>query len=320
MLYLNQVMEKLIKMNYCNLYKGKLTSCHTQAIFNGFFQNNSYDDYLLFEALTTNAFGVKYIPNDSNRVLDSFLDFDLGIDRALRILNIDFRIEYFNLNEFNIAFEMLKEWLKIDNVVIGPLNMEDLDYLYFSNLYKNLDHYLVVTDILDDELSIIDSEGFVNIKIDKKTLFKSWKKDKIIEGRGSFILRQITKKNSFKLTNKQLLKFLRFALENLSLAQKNSAYIILSKIDIEKYSYLKVALEYALPNRLQRIFIQKYFFKRFFEYGDINKLFNNQISILNQILQDIIEKKVYKLDSFYEIDLLENKIILEIERLIKCMD
>ena len=102
--------------------------------------------------------------------------------------------------------------------------------------------------------------------------------------------------------------------------KKNSAYIILSKIDIEKYSYLKIALEYALPNRLQRIFIQKYFFKRFFQYGDIDKLFNNQISILNQILQDIIEKKVYKLDSFYEIDSLENKIILEIERLIKCMD
>lgn len=296
-------------------YRGKIISCHTQAIFNAFFSKAKYNDYLLFEALTTNPFGVKFIKDDSNRVLDAFLDLDLGLDRALDILNIEYRVLYFD-NDSDEVMSVLKSWLKKNYVVVGPLNMQDLGYLYYPQLYTHLDHYLTLLKYDNNKFYFLDSEGISYISLTEQEFIKAWRGDNVIEGRGSFMMRQILEKKEIKLDRKSIKKTFSFILDNLYLAQIDSAYKILSKISIEKNNYLKKSLTYAIPNRLQRIFIQKEFFKVINIKSEIDKILNIQIDILNQILFDILENNIFSLFKFKKLDLLEDKIIEEIEKMV----
>jgi len=298
-----------------NIYKGKMTSCHTQAIFNAFFNEARYSDYILFEALTTNPFGVKFIENDSNRILDAFLDFDLGLDRALDILDIKYRVLYFD-KESNMAVSILKEWLKNDSVVVGPLNMQDLGYLYYPQLYINLDHYLTLLKYDNKKFYFLDSEGISYISLTEREFIKAWKGDSVIEGRGTFMMRQILDRKEIKLDNKIIKKVLLFILDNLYLAQKKSAYQVLSEIKIDEKFYIINALGYAIPNRLQRIFIQKGFFKRINIENRIDNLLNSQIDILTLMLYNIVEKNNFTFNKFKQLDFLENKIIKEIKKMV----
>lgn len=313
-------MGKLIKMNYLNsIYRGKLTSCHTQALFNAYFKDSSYDEYLLFEALTTTSFGIKFIPNDSNRILDAFLDFDLGLDRALDLLDIDYKTLFFQKNkDSKKAISVLKQWLEKDVVLVGPLNMELLEYLYHPQLYLKLNHYLIALKYEHNRFFFLDSEGLSFISLDSNTFLKSWSGDKIIEGRGKFMMRQILHKKPIKLTTDILKKVLPLIIENIYLSQKEASYIILSKINIENYRYIKSSLSYAIANRLQRIFIQKNFFNKINILNDSNiqNILNSQINILNHIFNAIIEQKLFDMQKFALLHSLEDDLIIEIKKII----
>jgi len=296
-----------------NIYLGKITSCHTQAIFNAYFSSSNYDKYLLFEILTTNSFGVQYISNDPNRILDSYLDFDLGLDRAFELLNMDYRISY-NKSIKN-SLKKLRDWLKYDNVVVGPLNMEDLPYLYYPQLYKNLDHYLVVKKYENNKIYLLDLEGIASVSINEKDFIKAWSGDNIIEGRGKYIMRQILKSSDIDVSKINLNKLYQFIIDNLLKARQNSAYKKLAQIDIKSNTYLISGFSYALPNRLQKLYIQKEFFKD--KNLDIVFILDNQIEIFNKMLSQILEKKELDLNKFLQIDKLENYLLNEIKGFIK---
>jgi len=297
-------------MNFLNnIYLGKITSCHTQAIFNAYFQNSSFKDYILFEIATTNPFGVQYIPNDPNRVLDSYLDFDLGLDRAFELLGIEYRIS-FN-KDIDYSLNLLKQWLKKGRVVVGPLNMEKLPYLYYPQLYKALDHYLVVQKYEESTISLLDSEGIAYIEIDEDRFAQAWKADKIIEGRGQYMMRQIFKKEKIEISQDKLQKLYLYIVENLDKAQQQSAY---KKIIEIKDNYILNSLTYAIPNRLQKLFIQKKFFEK---NENIIFLLNQQIVLFSDILSNIFEKKEIDFNKFSEINKIENALLIEIKKLIK---
>ncbi len=297
-------------MNFLNnIYQGKITSCHTQAIFNAYFQGSSYADYILFEILTTNPFGVQYIPNDPNRVLDSYLDFDLSLDRAFELLDIEYRISFDK--DIDYSLNLLKQWLKQDNVVVGPLNMEKLPYLYYPQLYNALDHYLVVCKYENKTISLLDSEGIAYIEIDEEKFIQAWKADKIIEGRGQYIMRQILKKERIEISKDKLQKLYLFIIENLSKAQQQSAY---KKIINREDNYILNSLTYAIPNRLQKLFIQRNFFKN---KKNILFLLDRQIVLFSDMLSNIFENKDIDFNKFNEIDKIENTLLIEIKKLVK---
>lgn len=298
-------------------YKGKITSCHTQALFNAFFKKATYDDYLLFEAISTNPFGIKHISNDSNRILDAYLDFDLGLDRALSILDMQYRTAFFEHDsDVKQALSILKNWLYQDVVVVGPLNMQDIRYLYYPQLYNALDHYLVVLKYEDDNFYFLDSEGFSYISLEKEEFINAWKGDKIIEGRGKFIMRQIVRKNSILLNEAVQQKALHYIIDNFQLAEKakyggSYAYHYLSMLDIDRN--LLTGLTYAVPIRLQRLFIQNNFFKKLNIETKVHLIIHEQVSILNSILSQIMESKNYSPDNFIKLSLLEKQLLDEVK-------
>ncbi len=228
--------------------------------------------------------------------------------------NVSYRISYNKSSKD--ALEELKEWLQYGNVVVGPLNMEELNYLYYPQLYRNLDHYLVVQRYENNRIYLLDSEGITSIFLDEKEFVKAWKGDKIIEGRGKYIMRQLFKSISIDISKIDLDKLYQYIIDNLSKAQKNSAYKKLINMDIKSSFYLVNGLAYAIPNRLQKLYLQKEFFKD--KNLVIISIINRQIEVFNNIFCQFLEdKNNFNLNALIEIDNLENLLLKEMKELRK---
>lgn len=173
-------------------YNGNLTCCGTHAIYSGFFRNWDNQDIIKFEAATTVPFGIVHNPDDPFRLFTCYCDPDCGIEFAFQVLNIPYRIHYSKSPcESREALDVLDEWLEEGNVVLGPMNMEDLMYLPHHNLLQAMDHFIVVCGFESGRYVISDSEGMCLTRLDRDQLVKAWMADKIPEGRGAYIMRQV---------------------------------------------------------------------------------------------------------------------------------
>ncbi len=178
------------KMNI--LYPGNLTCCGTHAVYSAFFQKWDYQDIMRFEAVTTVPFGIVHNPQNLFRLFTCYCDPDRGIEYAFEILGLAYRLRYFeSACQEREALEILEEWLEEGSVVLGPLNMEDLNYISHSNLLQAMDHYIVVCKVERGKYEVCDSEGMCLTGIDKEALVRAWAADKIPEGRGRYIMRQV---------------------------------------------------------------------------------------------------------------------------------
>jgi hypothetical protein len=173
-------------------YSGNLTCCGTHAVYSGFFQKWDYQDVFKFEAITTVPFGIVHHPDNPFRLFTCYCDPDVGVEYAFQVLNIPYRIYYSeSSSKPQQALDVLDEWLQEGNVVLGPLNMEDLTYISNRNLLQAMDHYIIVCGTEGERYIVSDSEGICLAGIDKDNLLKAWAADQIPEGRGSYIMRQV---------------------------------------------------------------------------------------------------------------------------------
>lgn len=269
-----------MKMNFY----GNLTCCGTHAIYSAFFQNWTYDDITLFEAFTTVPFGVVNKMNDPFRIFTCYCDPDQGIDRALNALDIPYRLKhYIEDTDCDQAFELMDEWLTADPVVLGPLNMENLTYISHSHLLECMDHFICVLGKEDDKYIISDSEGIVISRISKCELMKAWKGDKIPEGRGKYIIRQVLSKEKPVFGKQQYKKIFPDFIANMNECEKlpyggsNGLYAIMEHSgEIMKDVNLQRRLCFDVPVRMQRCVIM-----------------NNCLDYMNTLISDSRIQKEY---------------------------
>ena len=312
-------------------YFGKLTCCHTQAMASAFFRGNDGDDLEAFEIYTTVPFGVIYIPNDSNRLLDSFLDPDLGIDRALETLKIPFRVfSWHNQDEYIDAMNCLYERLEVGPAVIGPLNMGKLPYYFHSELYNGIDHYLVALSHQNNLLYVCDPEGYILTYISEDEFVSAWSGDGIPEGRGKFIFRyaSISEPPLF-YTVENLVRNLSYICQNLMASQEleyggGQAYyqIAMDAEQLIRDSSKRRGLTYAIPNRIQRCIFAKSFFATIADTipkpaiqvrcTRIVELLDEQINYLGQALSVIMKKDYAVIKILTNVGDNENKITEDI--------
>lgn len=173
-------------------YIGNLTCCGTHAMYSAFFDTWNFDDIISFETFTTVPFGIIHKEDNPYRLFTCYCDPDYGIQKALHILQIPYRMKYFKKEtEKEEAFALLDTWLETENVVLGPLNMQDLTYISSSHLLESMDHYIVVCGKRKGRYVISDSEGFCVNTLSRENLARAWKADKIPEGRGLYTMRQV---------------------------------------------------------------------------------------------------------------------------------
>lgn len=315
----------MINDNYT--YVGKTTNCYSKAVLSSFIDTYSTKCLYDFEISSTVPFGIIYRREDPNRLLDCYLDPDIGIDRALNILEIPFDLKYWlrDTGEEE-ALSILKEWSRETPVVLGPLNMDKLSYHFQNNVFRNMDHYIVVIKNYDQSYHICDPEGMPIVAIKEKDLLLAWKASDILEGRGSFTIRRVkTYKSEIEIQKEQLINIFRLSIENLEKAadKENGGSHALKLIardakDIEKSPSLIRGLSYAIPTRIQRCVFSNYLLYNLVkkielhhilkDITNVHKLFNCQIDLYSSILRRLSVDPVNSIKTFDRMADYENDI------------
>jgi len=283
----------------------------------------NFIDLWLFECHTTVPFGVKCIPDDPNRLIDSFFDPDLGIDRALNTLNIDFEILFQLAGTDGIdAISALRYWCLNGPVVVGPLNMGGLSYYFHSEVFSGMDHYVVVVGFEQNKILISDTEGYGLVFLEINDFLDAWRGDQIVEGRGEFIMRRILSCENIRNEKEALFQTFEHAIANMRAAfemqKKNvNAYQYLSESGffVQNNPTLNRGLTYVIPTRIQRCMFAIKFFEMVAETANISELgtslanpiknLNKQILIYGDILAKLTNRIPDALNQFSQIDKLE---------------
>lgn len=280
---------------------GNFTCCGTQAILTAYGEKIKFS-VPDFELLTTVPFGVKHDGDDPYRFLSCYYDPDFGISRALETLNI--KHEVFSSDSEDEAKKLLDSWAFSGSFVIGPLNMDDLNYIFRAEMFYRMVHYVVVLHREGNVFWISDPEGFILTKMDLNSLLKAWKGDKIPEGRGNYVARRISDFSQLKNDKEQyLITTLSYIVGNMVNAEKdgqgtNAIREVLNKISIiENDVSIQRRLTFDLPIRIQRVFLAKNFINTvnvFYKNKQINKitermqaLLDTQITIYSMFLKNV---------------------------------
>lgn len=279
----------------------------------------------LFEALTTIPFGIMHNPDDPNRLITCYIDPDIGIDRALDTLNVSYMLKFWpNGTDGRQAIRYLTKSCKEEPIVIGPLNMDDLPYYFHPELYKTLDHYIVIKGMSGDRFVALDPEGFPLVLLTEETILKAWRGNRIPEGRGEFILRRMNKGCNPSITPQMIVKTLTQAISNIEKAQEeeyggsNGLRQLASYTEKKKFmSSHKRGLTYSIPTRIQRCSVIIWFIDkaasmlndhREIPWGNSTDLLFKQIRIYNEILSALMNNDNHALKSFERIATLEDEI------------
>lgn len=297
-------------------YYGKVTCCHSQTLLSAYLPPACPLDLMTFELLTTVPFGLLSVPEDPNRLLTCYLDPDLGLDRALMVLGLNYEVcAWPPGTDGREALTTLITWVHEGPVVLGPLNMEALSYLFHPELLYACDHYIVVQGIERDRFRICDTEGYITVYLTHDQLMAAWRGDLIPEGRGEFVLRRV--KNSWRLPDRSQLwlRTLPYVVQNLNGAQEHerggaAAYAALAESSdrFEANPSAWRGLTFVIPTRMQRLVFQEYWFREShrllvgIESGDmvdgILSLITKEIQILSEVLAGVMERKTETLVLF----------------------
>lgn len=262
-----------MKMNFY----GNLTCCGTHAMYSAYFQNWRYEDIMQFEAFTTVPFGVVNKIENPFRVFTCYCDPDEGIDRALQALEIPYRIHYqTEEGDSYQSLALMDEWLLYKPVVLGPLNMEYLTYILHSHLFECMDHFICVLGKEGEDYIISDSEGISISRINRSELIRAWEGDKIPEGRGKYIMRQVLIEEKPVFQKEQYKRIFPMFIENMKQCEElpnggsNGLHTIMKHSGkIMEDVNLQRRMCFDIPVRMQRCVIM-----------------NNCLAIMNDVFQD----------------------------------
>ncbi|WP_163211863.1 hypothetical protein [Bacteroides sp. 519] len=296
-----------------------LTCCGSYALCSAYFRSKL--NVLDFEILTTLPFAITHNYPQSNHLIESVIDHSIGLDRALKNLNIQYKKELFPIHsDYNLAIKILKEWSKHAPVVIGPLNMDGLTYLFHNRLYNKMDHYIIVVGYFNSFYYIVDSEGYILVKIKESDLIDAWRGDRINEGNGEFIMYQINDTNEYTIDLNTWINTLHFIIDNYRIAKKEKfgsgralIQVFNMRDEISDNQTLKNKLTYDLPLRIQRnLLISRFLFiirehtNKNIEKEVLDNI-NSQNNKYSQILNSIFNKCKIDYDNFIDISMFENK-------------
>lgn len=239
---------------------GNLTACHSMALFSAFFEDPGLLELEAFEALTTVPFGLVFVDGDLNRLLAPVHDPDLGIGRACAALQLPLQEAWWGRDSSDRdPLELLGQWLQEGPVVLGPLNMDGMPYLFERRILQGCDHYVVVWAKDHNGWWLADNERSVSECIDTTSLVDAWRADRIPEGRGGFTMRRILNKAQPMVSRQGLARALDWAKENILHARSlptggSRAYKTLGdRLSTGWTPSLRRAMSYSIPIRMQRI-------------------------------------------------------------------
>lgn len=199
-------------------FMGNQICCGTYAFLN--LTRDSSIDIDLFEISTSVPFGIahKRYPK-FDHLLTPFCDPNMGLDTAISAWG--YRVEHDSFTQSDAVVRFFQQKLAIEeSVMIGPVDMGHLYYQPLINLYRRLDHYIVVTKIDESFVEILDSEGIICEKCSIEMLGKILSVRDVPEAGGAFHIRKALKERDGNVSSIVML--------SLVLAEKNIARCLAS--------------------------------------------------------------------------------------------
>jgi len=179
------------KMQYLNPYTGWRTNCYATSL-SMILNRKGYPKPIPYiDCLTTLPFG-PFIYHSKTGFAVMGVNPERELDFALTLLGYQCTLTLGNSR--GDAIERLKENLRKDWVLVGPVDMGYLTYDPFRRKKKGADHYIVAVDFDDDFIWINDPEGYVEVPIPWKDFVKSWEAKCIYYKKGPYTQRLLGEK------------------------------------------------------------------------------------------------------------------------------
>lgn len=277
----------------------RVTGCHSQALLSSSLGLKFMISPYLFEACTTVPFGVAHVKLDPNRLLDSVVDPDVGLNIACDVLGVKYVYHYFDKYEDYIdATKLMIMMLNDGPVVIGPLNMGLLPYLRNYQQFLGVDHYIVVSkyDILTNELTILDPERVGSIKLLLEDLVPAWSGMNTKEGKGPYTIRQIVGLPNSINWNQCIVELAPLIHKNIdNMINEHLHHIIeFSQRTLQKNQDLALwnGINYCLKTRIRRILCSYGFISKNKSYygthtKDLSQLAEQSVTIAYSIINKL---------------------------------
>jgi len=238
---------------------GNEICCGSYACLNAIRDKNL--DPQLFEITTSAPFGIRHFENSYfDRLLTTYQDPGKGMDAALRLWG--YAAVRYEVQTVGEAIEILKERLRDDRAVLGPIDMGSLGYQVMPRLLKRMDHYVTLEYWSEDAVLCYDSEGFGGCLIRYEELQDYISVEEVFEAEGVITLRFI-QKAAKEYQREEILERARVqAFRNLRKAEEEGegseavlrCYDFLKGQDVYKW---KLPLMYDIQYLMQRKWLMK---------------------------------------------------------------
>lgn len=277
-------------------------------------------DMDLFEISTSVPFGIvhKRYPK-YDHLLTPFCNPNKGLDGAIEYWGYHLWKEDADSPDALIRI-MEQSMLPGDRVMLGPVDMGHLFYQPLVNLYRKLDHFIVVLFLGGKTYSITDSEGIIENVCDTDQLRKSLSVVEIPEAEGKYTIRRAKKVR--EVNEEAIVRYsLVRARSNFASALKdtdgiNAFEMCARYLENAPCSQWGIALLYDLSYLMQR----KLLHSQLLDYAKKNGLISDicyletrriierQNSRLGEIFADIKRDNRCRIQAFIEMDALERKL------------
>lgn len=114
---------------------------------------------------------------------------DKGINTALSSLGYKFEHHYGQNGQESL--QLLSQLLEKGSVLVGPVDMGELEYLPNRQFLGGVDHYITVFGIEEDAVFLHDPAGYPFMTLPLQTFMKAWKAETIGYRIGSFSMWEI---------------------------------------------------------------------------------------------------------------------------------
>jgi hypothetical protein len=173
------------------------------------------DSYPLpfLECVTTVPFGFVYVASDSGGFAVNGYSPHVGVERALKALQYDYRFRCFRSADKALSF--LKRSLEREPVLIGPVDMGFLTYDPYCKLKKGADHYVMALGFDRDHLILNDPDGYLQVRLPIGDFAKAWNAEAIAYKRGPYSLWLVKEKLGTPSVEKLYRDTLVLGLQNL---------------------------------------------------------------------------------------------------------
>lgn len=177
---------------------GNKICCGTYAFFN--LTGGGLPDIDLFEISTSVPFGISHKRYPKfDHLLTPFCDPNARLDQAISAWGYQTEHRSFSSGE-ELACFLQHKLMAEESAMVGPVDMGHLYYQPLVNLYRRLDHYIVVTKIDDSVIEILDSEGILCERCSYETMGKMLSVKEIPEAEGRFHMRKAVKERAVDLS------------------------------------------------------------------------------------------------------------------------